>query len=429
MFCTGCGAEITAHGAFCGVCGASSAGAAVHAGAGNASLGAPPLFGRWKCSECNKDCGSQSALDQHFKAKHVITHVSGVAKTSAAEAKRAAWEIEHPDGQAFSTLTQPIAIKHVSGSAAKTGADAKVQLCECSTGRDSAYPAWQSKPDIPGRPYEVIGVCVDVPGKLCGLKILGGSSQVSLIYNLANSRFEGSTANPTQVDMYRISNNQKPENGPSNKPKKDPSLTSWSFGSAAQRDAWLTAIRRVESVVASENNARAFAYFGGALWYPAMRGDHQRVAQLLLAGASYGLPDKKRNLGPMHVAAEAGHVAIMELLVDAGDSVNLVSAAGQTPLHSAAMEGQVKAIEWLKAHKADESLRCGQFSAWDYAKKYKHGEALKLLSANTSGFLRRGGGGGGHNRHYHGGHYGGGGGVGEGVGEVMEMGGGGIEGF
>ena len=40
------------------------------------------------------------------------------------------------------------------------------------------------------------------------------------------------------------------------------------------------------------------------------------VSHLLLEGASYGIPDKKRELRPMHVAAECGHVVIMELLVD-----------------------------------------------------------------------------------------------------------------
>ena len=376
MFCAACGAEITAHGRFCVVCGAASAGPK----------------GAWE------------NVPNAAEAERA-------AKRSAAQAKRAAWENDHPDGQAFKTLMQPITIKHVSGSAAKTGANAKVQLCEGQGPR--AFPAWQSEPDVPGgRQYELIGVSVNAPGTRCGLKILGGSREVSLFYSLGTgrSRFQGSTADPTQVDMCRISNNQEPENV----------LTSWSFGSAAQRDAWLAAIRRVESVVASEENARAFANFGGALWYPAMRGDVQRVAQLLQAGASYGIPDEKpfgTDLGPMHVAAECGHVGVMELLVDAGDSVNLQSINGQTPLHSAAMTGQVEAIQWLKARDADETLRCGSFSAWDYAKKYNHNEALKLLSPNTSGFRSHGGGGGvRHHHHYHSGGGGGGWGGGDGGG-------------
>ena len=55
-----------------------------------------------------------------------------------------------------------------------------------------------------------------------------------------------------------------------------------------------------------------------SLEYPTMRGDIQRVSQLLLAGASYGIPDKECELRPMHVDAECGHVVIMELLVNTG---------------------------------------------------------------------------------------------------------------
>jgi hypothetical protein len=113
--------------------------------------------------------------------------------------------------------------------------------------------------------------------------------------------------------MYHISNNQKPENESSSKQEKDSSLTSWSFGSTAIRDAWVAAIRRVESVVSSEENACVFAYFGRTFEYPVMRGYAQHVSQLLLAGASYCIPDKERELRPMYVAAERGHVGVIKV--------------------------------------------------------------------------------------------------------------------
>mmetsp|Transcript_40033 Transcript_40033/g.129604 ORF Transcript_40033/g.129604 Transcript_40033/m.129604 type:complete len:254 (-) Transcript_40033:140-901(-) len=62
-----------------------------------------------------------------------------------------------------------------------------------------------------------------------------------------------------------------------------------------------------------------------------------------------------RGLTPLHVAAERGHPALVELLIKAGADLNAADGAGATPLHLAARAGQAKVVLSLLRAGADPS--------------------------------------------------------------------------
>ncbi|MCK4341376.1 MAG: ankyrin repeat domain-containing protein [Phycisphaerae bacterium] len=82
------------------------------------------------------------------------------------------------------------------------------------------------------------------------------------------------------------------------------------------------------------------------------RGDLQRVAALLAAGADVNAVDQ-RGFTPLHVAATSHNEKLIQLLLDAGADVNACDASGETPLHVAARHFRLEGIELLLASGAD----------------------------------------------------------------------------
>lgn len=96
-------------------------------------------------------------------------------------------------------------------------------------------------------------------------------------------------------------------------------------------------------------------------------GDREAVERLLAAGADPNDPDRY-GYTPLHKAAEAGEIEIMQALLAAGVFVDALNVGGgmpefakenqgQTPFHRAAAAGQAEAVRVLREHGADPNAR------------------------------------------------------------------------
>lgn len=89
----------------------------------------------------------------------------------------------------------------------------------------------------------------------------------------------------------------------------------------------------------------------------AAKGKTDEVRQLLKLGKS--LVRKKDNAGylALHEAALAGHYEVVELLVQAGSTINEAAANGDTPLHDASNAGHLSIVQYLIESGADPKAR------------------------------------------------------------------------
>ena len=87
-----------------------------------------------------------------------------------------------------------------------------------------------------------------------------------------------------------------------------------------------------------------------------MKGNELVVVVLIAHGADVQASDE-RGVTPLHAAAEGGHVAIVELLIENGSDVNARSHAegyhaGYTPVISAGQRGHFDIVDLLRAYGA-----------------------------------------------------------------------------
>ncbi|CAM9351117.1 unnamed protein product, partial [Sphacelaria rigidula] len=68
-----------------------------------------------------------------------------------------------------------------------------------------------------------------------------------------------------------------------------------------------------------------------------------RILLEYAADANQAMKDTER-FTPLHVAAQGGHVRVMEELIYSGANIHNATTSGFTPLHSCAQKGHVDAM-------------------------------------------------------------------------------------
>eukprot|EP00854_Cymbomonas_tetramitiformis_P024636 gene24636-29968_t len=99
----------------------------------------------------------------------------------------------------------------------------------------------------------------------------------------------------------------------------------------------------------SEDDPASEGYYTTALHYAALRGDKEDFQRLLLCQSEDIDARDQDFLTPMHIAAENGHLQIVNLLAGAGANVNLAAKDGFTALHFAAGFGHLPVVDYLLA--------------------------------------------------------------------------------
>src|SRR5262249_22264452 len=122
-------------------------------------------------------------------------------------------------------------------------------------------------------------------------------------------------------------------------------------------------------------------------------GHPETVLALLNGGAEVNATDNS-GMTPLHGAAMIGNVDVGRILLDKGADVNRQTLAGYTPLHIAAISGKTEFVQFLLDKGANRNLRdkrnltpaeaATQFPAISYSKEGKQvvdtSGAVKLLN-------------------------------------------------
>ena len=109
-------------------------------------------------------------------------------------------------------------------------------------------------------------------------------------------------------------------------------------------------------------DVNALCNFGRTPLHWAARNNSPEVATLLIGGeADINAKQQHEEYTPLHLAAEFGHESVCRALLAAGDriEINATAANGRTPLHIAAVEGEVGVVRLLaKDGRASATAQC-----------------------------------------------------------------------
>lgn len=122
----------------------------------------------------------------------------------------------------------------------------------------------------------------------------------------------------------------------------------------------------------------------------AQEGDEAGVRRMLEAGTPVDIIDNGRfNMTPLQVAAHAGHLEIVKLLLAAGANVNHVDHDDFTPVTSAARAGKWAVLKVLAEHGGDFHKCDGHGkSGYEYLKRCRgkrNREAIEAVLAQRAG--------------------------------------------
>ncbi|KAL3673423.1 hypothetical protein V7S43_001135 [Phytophthora oleae] len=122
--------------------------------------------------------------------------------------------------------------------------------------------------------------------------------------------------------------------------------------------------------------------FGNTPLHNAARtGNPECVSHLLQAGAKYSIKNVNGSI-PLHHAcySEKPNAEVVKLLIEAGSDVNALDEQGYSPLIVAAKKNQTEAIDFLRKHGADASLKnsFGE-NALHFAELRNNSGAIQLL--------------------------------------------------
>ncbi|KAI8905636.1 ankyrin repeat-containing domain protein [Gorgonomyces haynaldii] len=107
-------------------------------------------------------------------------------------------------------------------------------------------------------------------------------------------------------------------------------------------------------------------------------GAHQADACRLLMERGEAIANNDDSRPLVYLAAEYGTPEILQMLVTAGQDVNLVHI-NQTPLHAAARCGTVENVQWLLQHGADLWMRADNRSVLETSLEYKNSAVFDHL--------------------------------------------------
>ena len=118
-----------------------------------------------------------------------------------------------------------------------------------------------------------------------------------------------------------------------------------------------------------------------ALIQAAWNGHADAVRVLISRGAELNKPKPCNDRTALHLVAQEGNVAVIELLMSKGARHDVRDKDGQTPLNLAAFGGQKEAVECLLTHGADVNAKdvIGQTSLLHAAYKGHKEAAISLL--------------------------------------------------
>jgi len=91
-------------------------------------------------------------------------------------------------------------------------------------------------------------------------------------------------------------------------------------------------------------------------------GDPEIGRELIRYGADITLPTKERHESCLHLAAGAGCVEMLQMLLESGAPVDCRNSWGWTPLHSACANDVPDGVELLLDHGANASLTAKPWS-------------------------------------------------------------------
>jgi len=146
-------------------------------------------------------------------------------------------------------------------------------------------------------------------------------------------------------------------------------------------DALGTTPLRIAAISGHEEVAEALIDSGAKadIFVASAFGDVERVRSLLQEDPARA--NARHRSTPLHVAAERGHMEVIEFLLAAGADVNAGMLEG-TPVHGAAAQGHKAAVELLLAGGADVNVR--DWDGWTplhCAAYYGHRDIAELLLA------------------------------------------------
>ena len=81
----------------------------------------------------------------------------------------------------------------------------------------------------------------------------------------------------------------------------------------------------------------------------------------------------------LSLAAIGGHMAVLQVLLEANADPNLTDFEGETALHSAVMQGRAEAVRQLLISRADASLVFNGKNALEWAHTKSQAEIARIL--------------------------------------------------
>lgn len=116
-----------------------------------------------------------------------------------------------------------------------------------------------------------------------------------------------------------------------------------------------------------------------------MGGDSETIKTLLNICAQDVHAKVKHGATPLHFAAVQGHVTAVQVLLDSAAQIDAQDSAGMTPMHRAAVNGKIEVIRTLLSRGANSSIESNEgIRAVNYASNHNHLAVALILSLASS---------------------------------------------